>query len=246
MKDIIYKHQNHAKFYTNPPEQQDTDPVRLPASYLMTLLKNGITLIRAVSDVAIRKYLPYLEGPGTIYELGGATDYYKKFVPATQSYIVTDFNPKIEHNIDMTKMPFADNSIDAFISIFSLEHIREYYKGIIEVKRTLKPGGRFLLVVPFMYCYHAAPDDFVRFSKSYIASMFDDWKQHALVNIGSRGLMVAEMYHEKPFMRQKSGSISKSLRRWFAALWVLNYILNPKIDNTFPSAILTLVEKPIL
>lgn len=206
------------------------------------MLQNGITPIRALSDVGSR-YMPYLLRPGTIYELGRANDYYKKFVPTCQSYIVTDLNPKTEHNVDMTAMPFADNSVDAFVSIFSLEHIREYAKGIKEVERTLKPGGRFLLVAPFMYCYHSAPDDFVRFSNPTRRPCFR-LKTHAIVNIRSQGLMVAEMFHEKPFMRQQTKPWLKTLRRWFAALWIAGYILHHKVDDVFSSAILVLVEKP--
>jgi ubiquinone/menaquinone biosynthesis C-methylase UbiE len=52
--------------------------------------------------------------------------------------------------------------VDAFFTAFALEHIRNYRKAFSEMERALKPGGRMLIVVPFLYYYHGAPDDYVR------------------------------------------------------------------------------------
>jgi len=49
---------------------------------------------------------------------------------------------------DITEMTFADNTFDAAISSYMMDHLGKYkLKGLEEINRTLKPGGRFLLIV---------------------------------------------------------------------------------------------------
>jgi len=64
----------NAIFDKTPAAEAQRQPYRLPWSYLGELVRDGITPIRAISDVAIRDMLPYLCGPGAIYELGAASD----------------------------------------------------------------------------------------------------------------------------------------------------------------------------
>jgi SAM-dependent methyltransferase len=217
---------------------------RLPLRYVLDLLKNGITPIRAVSDAAIRRYLPFLYGARAIYELGGASAYYKNFVPNTQPYKVTGLSGRIEMRVDMTDMPFDENSLDALFSAFALEHVFDYKKGVDEIKRVIAPGGRILIVVPFLYYYHAAPDDYVRFSPSYLEHLFEGWHILSVQGIGTRSLFIAEMLFEKPFMQRQSPKIVRLLLRLVAAALVLKYIWRPHLDSTFPSAVLLLAEKP--
>ena len=45
-------------------------------------------------------------------------------------------------------MPFADESFDTVLMVFSLEHIPDKDACLAEVRRVLKPGGRLLATVP--------------------------------------------------------------------------------------------------
>lgn len=49
---------------------------------------------------------------------------------------------------DMTRLSFADNSVDLFISSDVLEHIPNVEKAFGEIHRTLKPGGQHIFTVP--------------------------------------------------------------------------------------------------
>lgn len=233
-----------AVFRRQPVPGDGTLPLRLPCRYVLELLCDGRTPIRALSDTAIEENMSYLYGPGTIYELGAPSDYYKKTVPVDQLYIATDFSPNSPHHVDMTQMQFPDNSIDAFVSAFSLEHIREYRQAIAEVNRCLKPGGRLLLVVPFLYYYHAAPQDYIRFTCQYLEELLQGMVIHRLVPIGTRSLCVAEFFHEKPFARTPPSSyIARLAYRSLAIAFTIHYICFPRVDRTFASAFLVLAEK---
>ena len=45
-----------------------------------------------------------------------------------------------------------------------MEHIPEPYRCVAEIKRVLKPGGRLVIQIPFLYPIHDAPLDFHRWT----------------------------------------------------------------------------------
>ena len=59
---------------------------------------------------------------------------------------------------DLTALSFADESFDAVISLEVIEHIPDFRAAFSECGRVLKPGGKFLLSVPF----HRGPDHVLR------------------------------------------------------------------------------------
>jgi SAM-dependent methyltransferase len=65
-----------------------------------------------------------------------------------------------------TPLPITDSSFDAAVLINVLEHIFEYRQLLAEVARVLVPGGTIVIVVPYLFPYHASPDDFHRYSAS--------------------------------------------------------------------------------
>lgn len=45
-------------------------------------------------------------------------------------------------------LPFADSSFDVIVSVWVLEHLREPGRVLAEIRRVLRPGGRFLFLTP--------------------------------------------------------------------------------------------------
>jgi SAM-dependent methyltransferase len=66
---------------------------------------------------------------------------------------------------DLTALPFPDGAFDASINIVTLEHVREPQTVISELGRTLKRGGRLLLVVPQDWEVHQSPHDYFRYTR---------------------------------------------------------------------------------
>lgn len=73
-----------------------------------------------------------------------------------------------DENIDVfydgKKFPFEDESFDSAISNQVLEHVFNPNDHLAEIYRVLKPGGRFLISVPFLWDEHEQPYDYARYS----------------------------------------------------------------------------------
>ncbi len=62
-------------------------------------------------------------------------------------------------------LPLKDSSYDGVMLMNVLEHVFEYRALLSECARVLRSGGRAVIVVPYMFPYHASPSDFHRYSK---------------------------------------------------------------------------------
>jgi SAM-dependent methyltransferase len=65
---------------------------------------------------------------------------------------------------DAMALPFATGGIDGVICEYLIEHVPDPQKVVDEIVRVLKPGGKAYLAAPFVYPFHASPNDFNRWS----------------------------------------------------------------------------------
>ncbi|GAP38212.1 class I SAM-dependent methyltransferase [Piscinibacter sakaiensis] len=64
-------------------------------------------------------------------------------------YVSADLSaPNAKHRIDITDIPFADDSFDVVICSHVLEHIPDDHRAMRELRRVLRPSGWALLQVP--------------------------------------------------------------------------------------------------
>ncbi len=84
-----------------------------------------------------------------------------------------DFYPFANMNIiaDIAKLPFKDNSVDAIICESVLEHVKDPYGVVKEMRRVLKPGGLVYVTVPFIASFHSSPNDYYRWSREGLRAM---------------------------------------------------------------------------
>ena len=69
---------------------------------------------------------------------------------------------------DLNKpLPIASSTYDTILSLNTLEHVRDDVFALREMTRILKPGGRMLIFVPFLYRVHGSPSDFHRHPKPW-------------------------------------------------------------------------------
>lgn len=55
------------------------------------------------------------------------------------------------HEVDATRLPFADNSMDCVYSFGVLHHIPEIDRVVREIHRVLKPGGRVMIALYYKW-----------------------------------------------------------------------------------------------
>jgi len=96
---------------------------------------------------------------------------------------VPDYNPDIVG--DVHNLPFPDNSVDALLCIYLLEHVEEPHKAVKEIYRSLKPGGYCFIQVPFIFYYHPMKGyykDYFRFTRDGLEYLCKDFSSVEIVN----------------------------------------------------------------
>ncbi len=122
------------------------------------------------------------------------------------------------------QLPFADNSVDAVVCESLLEHVPKPKVIVDEMFRVLKKGGQMYIVIPFVYPFHACPNDFYRWSKTGLNEML---KEGEIVKIGVRA--------------GASSALMGQLTTWTAI--ILSFGLTPLYN--FFSIVLPLVFFPV-
>lgn len=74
--------------------------------------------------------------------------------------------PHLDHEIDLnTKIPLADAQFDTILLSDVIEHVANIETLWSEITRLLRPGGKIILGVPFMYWLHETPYDYYRYTE---------------------------------------------------------------------------------
>lgn len=70
---------------------------------------------------------------------------------------------------DAAQLPIRSDALDAVLMLEVIEHLAEPFAALEEAWRCLRPGGRLVVSVPFLYPVHDAPHDFQRFTEHGLA-----------------------------------------------------------------------------
>lgn len=111
-------------------------------------------------------------------DVGCGTRPYESYFP-NGSYIGVDVevsgaknsmkNP--DYFYDGSNLPFDTDSVDGVISTQVLEHVPNARLLIKEMSRIVKPNGRMILSIPFVWQEHEIPFDYSRFSSFGITEL---------------------------------------------------------------------------
>jgi SAM-dependent methyltransferase len=75
-------------------------------------------------------------------------------------------NPYLDQMVDLTgTLPFERESFDTVLLTDVLEHIPDPLNLMSEVARILRPGGKLIAGVPFLYWLHEVPHDYYRYTE---------------------------------------------------------------------------------
>lgn len=131
------------------------------------------------SGLSAKKFLRQYDSKALILNIGAGVHKYR------DDLINTDIFPYkgVDVVADATKLPFKDGSFDAVLCEFLLEHVPEPQKVVDEILRTLKVGGKAYVSIPFVYPFHASPNDFQRWSVTGLKTLL---KAGEVESIGTR------------------------------------------------------------
>jgi SAM-dependent methyltransferase len=71
-------------------------------------------------------------------------------------------------------LPFTDGAFDAALCTEVLEHVSDAGAVLREIARVVRPGGRVLVTVPFVYHYHEDPCDLRRYTPPGLRAALED------------------------------------------------------------------------
>jgi ubiquinone/menaquinone biosynthesis C-methylase UbiE len=94
--------------------------------------------------------------------------------PLQVSYANIDAETNPDYLCDASNIPVSDNSFDGVILAEVLEHIKDPKTVLAESFRTLKPGGKMLITVPFMFHVHGDPSDYGRYTQYYFQEILQE------------------------------------------------------------------------
>ncbi|MGA8831043.1 MAG: class I SAM-dependent methyltransferase, partial [Desulfomonilaceae bacterium] len=73
-------------------------------------------------------------------------------------------NKDADFHYDGSIFPFGDEEFDSVVASQVLEHVFNPKEFLSEINRVLRPGGVFLITVPFVWDEHEQPYDYARYS----------------------------------------------------------------------------------
>jgi SAM-dependent methyltransferase len=136
-----------------------------------------VDLIAAHYDTALREHCR-----GDLLDLGcGRAPLYILYRDLAASITCVDWGSS-PHDVchadelcDLNEpIPLPDASFDTIIFSDVLEHLYQPHQVIKGIRRLLRPGGKLLMNVPFMYWLHEQPYDYFRYTQFALQKMVED------------------------------------------------------------------------
>ncbi len=87
---------------------------------------------------------------------------------------------------DIHNIPLENENVDGIFCIAVLEHVKNPIRAMEEMHRVLKPGGKILIYVPFLYYYHAHEGyygDYWRFTHDTLVGFAESFSNYDLVPV---------------------------------------------------------------
>lgn len=138
---------------------------------------------RAAIYLSVKKFAPNISGKTV--DVGSGSKPYKDLFKNVTEYIGLDIEQSghnhqtsdIDVFYDGKTFPFENNSIDSLVFFEVLEHVFNPDEFLSEIARVVKPGGKCVVTIPFLWGEHEQPYDFARYSSFGLNHLFN---QHGL------------------------------------------------------------------
>jgi len=105
--------------------------------------------IRLVYERWVKRMLPFLPEEGPLLEVGSGSGLLRDFIPQAILTEIVDL-PWIDCVADCMNIPFENGALAGVIGLDLLHHLDYPHSFLEEVARVLKPGGKVLLIEPYL------------------------------------------------------------------------------------------------
>ena len=147
--------------------------------------------------------------PGdTVLIVGSGHDPYSSGRDDETFFVRTDIEHlagSVDVVADAHHLPFADASADTLMLVEVLEHLHGPETFFERAHAVLRPGGRLVVTVPYMFHEHGDPYDFYRYSEGGLRHLARRFSQVDVVRQGNRVhcildlITTARVFGLKPF-----------------------------------------------
>jgi SAM-dependent methyltransferase len=128
----------------------------------------------------LRHRVPKVDGP--VLEVGsrdyGSTSSFREFY-AGSDYVGLDMSEGkgVDVVADLARSiePLREGYFGLGICCSVLEHVEKPWVFAANLTRVIRPGGLLYMSVPWVWRYHAYPDDYFRFSHRGVMALFDEF-----------------------------------------------------------------------
>ncbi len=135
-------------------------------------LRRYVLFFETAIEDAVGRFAGSLPSGARLLDAGAGEGNYKHYF-GQQRYVGLDLGvgdaqwnySQLDLLGDLAKLPFRDGTFDAALNVVTLEHVRDPGQVVLELARTLAPGGRLLLIAPHEWEEHQQPHDYYRYTR---------------------------------------------------------------------------------
>lgn len=171
------------------------------SNYIKQSLKNK-TIYRIILDQMVSDHCANLEGRVVDLAGGGNASYYE-YLPKNIELVRTNYysGDGIDVVVDLNKkLPFNDYEFDSALFLNAIYIMEDPARTLFEIKRILKPGGKLILVSPFIANEMPQPHDYVRYTYEGLVKIVKNsgYSEIDIIRFGERFSAAAYILH--PFL----------------------------------------------
>ena len=115
---------------------------------------------------------------GNVLDVGGdRQSEYHRLMPGNRRVVFANISPATDPDMIFDAQltwPVEDATYDAVVLSNVLEHLYSYQSTVSEAHRAIKPGGKIVVTVPFLFYVHASPSDYFRYTQFALHRIFED------------------------------------------------------------------------
>jgi len=202
-------------------------------------------LFPTMRNKIIKHSLSYLSytNYNEILVVGSGRDPYKKLFSKAKRYVCLDIIPiyGITDVVgDALHMPIISSSFDCVFATEVLEHLYNIFSFVKEINRVLKPGGRVIITVPFLFHQHSDTIDFWRPTKASLKNLFSNFTDVKIWPQGNRFHVICDLISTS-FYPKRIFFIFRIFNH--ILYWIFNHTPLSKNSSTAPSGYLVIAEK---